>query len=69
MRASGLVVGVLVCILGLVWIGQGLGYIKGSFMTGSPLWAVLGAVALVLGVVALVVLLRRSPRGAPPRAR
>jgi hypothetical protein len=41
------IVGVLLLLLGLVWIGQGLNVIKGSFMTGNGLYAVAGmAVAL-----------------------
>lgn len=35
-------------LVGLVWLGQGVGLIPGSFMTGEPLWAVLGIVLLVL---------------------
>jgi hypothetical protein len=44
---SRLVVAALLALVGAVWIGQGLGYIGGSFMTSEPLWAVIGAVALV----------------------
>ena len=32
---------------GIVWIGQGLGWITGSFMTGSTFWAVTGGVCVV----------------------
>ena len=35
---------------GIVWIGQGLGWIQGSFMTGSTFWAVTGGVCVVAGV-------------------
>lgn len=41
-------VGLLVGLLGVVWLGQGLNVIKGSFMTGQPQWAVIGAVLLVI---------------------
>jgi hypothetical protein len=34
---------------GGIWVGQGLGYIPGSFMTGSRFWAVAGAVCVVAG--------------------
>ena len=44
-----LVVGVLLGLMGLVWLGQGLNLIKGSFMTGQPQWAVIGAVLLIVG--------------------
>jgi MYXO-CTERM domain-containing protein len=36
-------------LVGLVWIGQGLGMISGSSMSGQPIFAVLGAVLIVLG--------------------
>jgi hypothetical protein len=42
-------VGVALALIGLVWVGQGLGYIGGSFMTGDPTWAVIGAVTAVAG--------------------
>lgn len=58
MRASRLVVAVLLALVGLVWLGQGIGAIGGSVMTGSPFWAVVGAVMLVL-VVAIVLRERR----------
>lgn len=48
MRWVRLIVGVVCALLGLVWLGQGLNLIKGSFMTGQPQWAVIGAALLVL---------------------
>ena len=53
MRALRVVL-VLALLVGIVWIGQGIGLIHGSFMTGRIEWAVIGA---VLGGVATVVLL------------
>jgi hypothetical protein len=38
-----------VALAGVVWLGQGLGLIPGSFMTGDPFWAGAGAVAVVVG--------------------
>lgn len=44
----------LVLLTGLVWVGQGLGYIKGSFMTGDMRWFWIGCgmvgAGLALGV-------------------
>jgi hypothetical protein len=38
--------------IGVVFLGQGLGLIPGSVMTGDPFWAVVGAVMVVgAGVV------------------
>ena len=42
------VVGVVLLLVGLLWFLQGIGVIKGSFMTGQPVWAIIGLVLLVL---------------------
>ena len=44
------ILGALVFFAGVIWIGQGLGWITGSFMTGSTFWAVTGAVCVVVGI-------------------
>ena len=44
------VIGVVLLVVGGVWIGQGAGWIEGSFMTGEAVWAVIGAVAVVIGL-------------------
>ena len=49
MRVTTIVVGVLLILLGLVWVLQGVGILPGSFMTGQPFWAYMGAIALVAG--------------------
>ncbi|HEY7107063.1 MAG TPA: hypothetical protein VH986_11715 [Acidimicrobiia bacterium] len=50
----------LVCVLvGAIWVGQGVGWIHGSFMTGEAVWAVIGAVLLVVGGF---LILRRGQR-------
>ena len=38
----------LLALAGLVWVGQGLGYIGGSAMSGSSFWAAVGAILLVV---------------------
>ncbi len=43
-----LVVGILLGLLGLVWVGQGFNLIKGSVMTGQVQWAVIGVVLILL---------------------
>jgi len=45
-----LIGGILIGLLGLVWLGQGLNLIKGSFMTGQTQWAIIGAILLVVAV-------------------
>ena len=41
-RVVGGVFAVLLVVVGLVWTFQGLGYVKGSPMTGVEFWAVVG---------------------------
>ena len=39
-------------VVGLIWIGQGLGLLRSSsFMTDEPFWAVAGAVFVAAGAV------------------
>jgi hypothetical protein len=42
--------GVLMVVIGVIWTLQGLGYVKGSPMTGVELWAVLGPLLAGFGV-------------------
>ena len=57
-----LTAGILVGLVGLVWIGQGLGVIRNqSFMVDDLRWSVIGIGMVVVGV-ALVVSPRRPPR-------
>ena len=47
--AATLIVAVLAALLGLVFMGQGLGIITGgSVMVGDRTWAVIGAVVVVV---------------------
>jgi len=43
-----LVAGIVIGLIGLVWLGQGLNLIKGSMMTGQLQWAVIGLVLIVV---------------------
>lgn len=60
MRPTRLVLAAVIALVGIVWLGQGVGLIGGSFMTGSPLWAVIGAALLVLALVMVIVERRRN---------
>ena len=57
-----MVIGALVAVTGAVWTLQGFGYISGSFMTGATLWAVIGPVVLVAGLVIVALGLRGMRR-------
>lgn len=62
MRTRWFIAGALL-LVGLVWIAQGLGLVRGSgFMDGDVRWAIIGA-AMVAPVLAVVVwTLIRRPR-------
>ena len=60
MRPARLAIAFLLALVGIVWIGQGIGVIGGSFMTGSLVWAVVGALLLGLAVALVIVERRRT---------
>ena len=62
MRAGLAVVGVLVLLAGAVFAGQGLGFIKGSYMTGDMTWFWIGSGMIVVGLVLGAAGLMRRPR-------
>lgn len=43
-------VGIVLCAVGGVWIGQGSGAVKGSVMTGHSQYTGLGILLVVIGV-------------------
>lgn len=53
MRILGSVVGVLLVLLGGVWMLQGANVLAGSVMSGEAQWLYIGLVVLVVGLVAL----------------
>jgi predicted Na+-dependent transporter len=59
------VVGAVVALLGLLFAGQGLDLVPGSFMTGDRTWFWVGLVLVVLGVVLVLAGLRRGPAARP----
>ncbi len=54
------IAGALILIAGVVWTLQGLGFIKGSVMTGVTLWALVGPLIALGGLAVTVTGLRRS---------
>jgi hypothetical protein len=50
-RLLALVPAVILVLLGLVWILQGVGLLKGSVMTGQTRWEVIGFVVLIVGLI------------------
>ena len=54
-----MVAGVAAVLAGLVWTLQGLGYVGGSFMSGATVWAVIGPLVALAGLVLVTLGLRR----------
>jgi hypothetical protein len=54
-----LILGIVLVLIGGLWTLQGTGVIGGSAMSGSTLWAVIGPVVVIVGIVVLVVWGRR----------
>lgn len=48
------IIGVVLLVLGGVWIAQGSGALHGSFMTGEAVWTVIGVIVGLLGIALLI---------------
>jgi len=60
--------GALLALVGMVWIAQGVDVLGESGMSGHAIWAVIGAVLVVVGF-AMVVGGYPEPRAIDPRRR
>jgi hypothetical protein len=56
------VIGVVAALAGLVWTLQGLGYVGGGFMSGATVWAVIGPIVVLVGLVLITLGLRSRRR-------
>jgi len=54
--------GMVFVVLGVLWTLQGVGLVGGSAMTGERMWAVIGPIVAAVGLLAVVVGLRRRRR-------
>jgi hypothetical protein len=54
-------VGIVLMLLGGLWILQGVGILGGSVMTGQMFWANVGTILLVIGIVLCALGVRRRP--------
>ncbi len=48
------IIGVVLCLVGAVWVAQGTNVLHGSGMSGHGQYTVLGAVVIVIGLLMLV---------------
>ena len=64
-RRGRLITAASLVVVGLIWIGQGLGILRSSsFMTDEPFWAVAGALFVAAGAALALIEWRHSPPGA-----
>ena len=61
MRWLPAVVGIVLILLGGVWMLQGVGILGGSLMTGQTFWAIVGLILLIVGILLCAFGLRRRP--------
>ncbi len=53
MRGASKVFGIILILIGCIWVLQGVNILPGSFMTGQMKWAVYGGITIVIGIVLL----------------
>ena len=62
MRWVLIIVGIIGLLLGALWTLQGLDIVGGSAMSGNSMWAIIGPIVAVVGILLLLVgARRRSP--------
>jgi len=57
-----LVPGVILVVIGGVWTLQGFDVLRGSAMSGSSMWAVIGPIVLIAGLVLIGVAIAQRRR-------
>ncbi|MBY5333866.1 hypothetical protein HFO99_07915 [Rhizobium leguminosarum] len=65
-RTVGYAVGLLMILLGLIWIAQGSGYFpypSSSFMINQSIWVLWGSIMAVAGIAVTVIISRLRRRG------
>ena len=60
MRYLWIVIGGLAVLAGVVWTLQGLNILGGSTMSGDSTWAIVGPIVAVVGMLAILVGIRRK---------
>lgn len=54
------VLGVLLVLVGILWVLQGINILPGGFMSGQTKWAINGAISLIIGAGLLFFANRRK---------
>jgi MYXO-CTERM domain-containing protein len=63
MKSAMLIVGIFAVLMGLLWVGQGVGLVQwpaSSFMIDQRPWATRGALLALVGVVLIALWQRRN---------
>ncbi|HEU5330662.1 MAG: hypothetical protein ACTHNK_06655 [Thermomicrobiales bacterium] len=60
MRWVLLLVGIVLMLVGSVWLLQGANILPGSAMSGQSFWAWVGGIVLIAGVVVFAAAIRRG---------
>ena len=66
-RIALIAIGLIAVIIGGVFAGQGMNLIPGSFMTGNRMWLSIGLIVAGVGIILLVLGLRRPKTGRPSK--
>lgn len=61
-RVILVVIGIALIAIGAVWLFQGAGVLPGSVMTGMLRWAVIGSLAVLIGIAVLIIGIRTGSR-------
>ena len=61
MRTVSISVAVIMLLLGAVWFLQGINILPGSFMTGQPMWTIIGGALIIVGGLILFNTFRNKP--------
>src|SRR5258708_16354946 len=68
MKLALRIAGAVLLLMGTIWFFQGINVLPGSFMSGQTRWAVIGAVADIVGLILLMAAGRRRLHDGPSRS-
>jgi hypothetical protein len=54
MRIAGTIVGIILVLLGGIWMAQGSNLLAGSVMSGQNMWLWIGVAVALIGLIVLV---------------
>ena len=58
-------VGLILIMIGGFWAAISLGFLEESFMTGQPVYTVLGGIVVLAGILVLVIKPKSGPSDGP----